>query len=179
MFFSNRDKVISQARLFKFIIVCLTICLTISSYFVYRAVSHHTVILIPSVITEKIEFIAGKPSKRYLIDIARQAINLGFNYSPATAREQFNELLTLFLPQAYAENSNVWYDIANRIEETKTSNILYIYNIEIQNEVITIKGNNVKLFNNYEVKQNHKTYIIGYKIQEGRFGLEYIKEAVK
>lgn len=176
MFFSKMDRVISQSRLFKFVIVCLSFVVIIGSYYIYIAVRHHTIIVMPSVITDKIEFIGGKPSDRYLTDIARQTVDLGFNYSPATARDRFNDLLRLFSPESYLEASHVWYDLADRIEETGVSNVFYTKEIKIEDGVIRIKGDNIRMSRDYEVEKADRVYIIGYEIKNGRFGLRYIKE---
>lgn len=176
IFLQNTSNLFSQNRLLKFAIAILALAVIFNSFMVYRAVKYQRVVLIPPKMTGTVEFIQGKPTDVYIKDISRRIVNLAASYSPPTARTQFEELLAYFAPEAYPQASKSWYSLAGRIEETQVSSVFYIEKIGVSEDFIEIFGNFKQYAGDTLLENISKTYLIDYRMQDGRFHIVSFKE---
>jgi conjugal transfer pilus assembly protein TraE len=119
--------------------------------------------------TGTVEFVQGKPTDNYLQDISRRALNLATTYSPATARAQFEDFLFYFAPESYPDASKRWYSLASRIEESMVSSVFYLENIKLKENTIEMFGNLRQFTNDTQLENTTKTYLLDYRLQDGRF----------
>ena len=176
IFLQKTSNLFAQNRLLKFTIAILALTVIFNSAMVYRAVKYQRVVLIPPTMTGTVEFIQGKPSDAYISDISRRIVNLAATYSPPTARRQFEELLAFFAPEAYPQASNSWYSLASRVEESQVSSVFYLEKIGIAENSIEIFGNFKQYAGDTLLENTSKTYLIDYRLQEGRFYIVSFKE---
>lgn len=165
-----------QNRLLKFCLVCLTIAFCYNSLQVHRAVNYQRTILIPPKLTSEIEFIQGKPTEKYIRDISRIIANLAGTWSPATARENFEELLYYFAPESFPQASERWYSLAGRAEEGLVSSSFYLEKISFDDSVIELFGQLVQYTGNTPLENTTRTYLVKYRIEQGRFYVLSIQE---
>ena len=165
-----------ENRLLKFVIVVMALAVSFNSFMVYRAVRYQRVVLIPPKMTGTIEFVQGRPTDTYLRDTCRRIVNLAGTYSPATVRGQFEELLTYYAPESYPVASKEWYSLAGRIEESQVSSVFYLEKIKLQDNMIEIFGNLKQLAGDTLLENTSKTYLINYRLQDGRFYVVSFKE---
>ena len=177
IFIQKASNLFTENRLLKFIIVVLSLAVVFNSFMVYRAVKYQRVVLIPPTMTGTVEFIQGKPTDNYIKDICRRVVNLANTYSPPTARQQFEELLFYFAPESYQAASERWYSLASRIEESQVSSVFYLERIKIEKNTMEVFGN-LKQFaaGNTLLENSSKTYLINYRLQDGRLYIVSIKE---
>lgn len=168
-----------ENRLLKFCLVCLTIAFCYNSLQVHRAVHYQRTILIPSKLTSEIEFIQGKPNDKYIRDISRTIANLAGTWSPATARENFEELLYYFAPETFPQASERWYSLAGRAEEGLVSSSFYLEKIDFDDSVIELFGQLVQYTGNTPLENTSRTYLVKYRIDQGRFYILSIQEKAK
>jgi conjugal transfer pilus assembly protein TraE len=83
------------------------------------------------VINTKLEIVGNSASDEYIRVFGRYAAWLALNYSPATARSQFSELLTMFAPEKYAEVRKAFYVLADTVEMGHVSSVFHITRIKI------------------------------------------------
>ncbi len=159
-----------ENRLLKFVVVVLAIAVACNSLLVLRAVKYQRIILIPPQMTGTIEFTQGKPTDTYIRDLTRRIINLSATYSPATARGQFDELLTLYAPESFPKASAAWYALAGRIEDARVSTVFYVEHIKItKDEKIEVSGVSHQFSSDMPIEKKQEAYIIAYRIHDGRF----------
>ena len=168
-----------ENRLLKFCLVCLTIAFCYNSYQVHRAVNNQRTILIPPKLTGQIEFVQGKPNEKYIRDISRTIANLASTWSPATVRENFEELLYYFAPESFPQASERWYSLASRAEEGLVSSTFYLEKINFDNSEIELFGQLVQYTGNTPLENTTRTYLVQYRIDQGRFYVLSIQEKVK
>lgn len=165
-------------KLIKFLIVVLGLTVAFNSFMVYRAVKYQRVVLIPPKLTGTIEFVQGKPTEKYLRDMGQRIVNLAATYSPATARAQFEDLLFHFAPESYPEASENWYSLAGRIEDSQVSSAYYPEKITIHDKTIEVFGALKQFTGKTPLENTTRTYLINYRVQDGRFYVVSLKEKV-
>jgi conjugal transfer pilus assembly protein TraE len=168
-----------ENRLLKFCLVCLTIAFCYNSLQVHRAVNYQRTILIPPKLSSEIEFIQGKPNERYIRDISRTIANLAGTWSPSTARENFEELLYYFAPESFPQASERWYSLAGRAEEGLVSSSFYLEKISFDDSLIELFGQLVQYTGNTPLENTTRTYLVKYRIDQGRFYVLSIQEKAK
>ncbi|WP_319548531.1 TraE/TraK family type IV conjugative transfer system protein [Desulfogranum marinum] len=168
-----------ENKLLKFCFVCLTIAFCYNSLQVHRAVNYQRTILIPPKLTGQIEFIQGKPNEKYIRDISRTIANLAATWSPATVRENFEELLYYFAPESFPQASERWYSLASRAEEGLVSSTFYLEKINFDNSEIELFGQLVQYTGNTPLENTTRIYLVQYRIDQGRFYVLSIQEKVK
>jgi conjugal transfer pilus assembly protein TraE len=176
IFLQKTSNLFAQNRLLKFSIVIVALAVVFNSFMVYRAVKYQRVVLIPPTMTGTVEFIRGKPTDVYIKDISRRIVGLAATYSPPTARSQFEELLTFFAPEAYPQASTSWYSLASRVEESQVSSVFYLEKIAVSENFIEVFGNFKQYAGDTLLENTSKTYLIDYRLHDGRFYIVSFKE---
>ncbi|HHL35515.1 MAG TPA: pilus assembly protein [Desulfobulbaceae bacterium] len=179
IFVQKAGNLFAENRLLRFVIVVLALAVVFNSFMVYRAVKYQRIVLIPPKMTGTVEFVQGRPTDNYIKDICRRVVNLAATYSPPTARGQFEELLSYYAPESYPTASKEWYSLASRIEESQVSSVFYLEKITLKENTNTMEVfGNLKQFAavNTLLENTTKTYLINYRIQDGRLYIMSIKE---
>lgn len=176
LFVQKASNLFMENRLIKFVIVILALAVAFNSLMVFRAVKYQRVVLIPPKMTGTVEFVQGKPSDDYIRDISRKIVSLATTYSPPTARAQFEELLPYYAPESYPEASRAWYSLASRVEESQVSSVFYLEKIKLNESSIEIFGNLKQYAGNTPIENTGRTYLIDYRVQDGRFFLVSFQE---
>jgi len=176
IFVQKTSNLFVENRLLKFVIVVLSLAVIFNSFMVYRSVKYQRVVLIPPKMTGTVEFVQGKPTDTYLKDMTRRIVNLAASYSPPTARAQFEELLFYYAPESYPQASKAWYSLASRVEESQVSSVFYLERIKLGDNFIEVFGNLKQLADNTQLENTSKTYLIKYRLQDGRFYIVSLKE---
>ncbi|AEA33607.1 type IV conjugative transfer system protein TraE [Hippea maritima] len=159
-------------RLLKFVIVVMAVAIVFSFYYIDRIVTREKIVLLPPEVHSKMVFIGDRPSKSYFDEMTRYVVSLALDYTSATARGQFAELLTLFAPSSFKEYQQVFYNLADRLEAAgNISNVFYINEIKLypKKGKIVVIGMNYTYSANSLLSQETREYQIGYKVQNGRF----------
>ncbi len=176
IFVQKTSNLFVENRLLKFIIVVLALAVIFNSFMVYRSVKYQRVILIPPKMTGTVEFVQGKPTDIYLRDMTRRIANLAATYSPPTARSQFEELLSYYDPESYPQASKAWYSLASRVEESQVSSVFYLEKIKLGEKFIEVFGNLKQFAGDTPLENTSKTYLINYRLQDGRLYIVSFKE---
>ena len=176
IFLQKTSNLFAQNRLLKFAISVMAIAVIFNSIMVYRAVKYQRVVLIPPTMTGTVEFTHGKPTDVYIKDMSRRIVGLAATYSPPTARSQFDELLAFFAPETYPQASTSWYSLASRVEESQVSSVFYLEKIAVSEDFIEVFGNFKQYAGDTLIENSSKTYLIDYRLEDGRFYITSFKE---
>ena len=168
-FVSKTANLFAQNRLLKFIILCLTVGYVFNSLLVNRALKYQKIVLVPPHMTGTIEFVQGKPTETYIHDIGSRVVMLAANYSPATARKQFDELLVYYAPESYPDASKSLYSLAGRVEDAQVSSVFFPESFKFKENNIEIFGNIKQFTGNTFIENRSATYRLEYKIIDGKF----------
>lgn len=167
-----------ENMILKLIVIVIGITVLINTVMTYRALNSHRTILVPPVMNSRIEIAGDRASEEYIKSFTRYLCGLAFSYTSATARGQFDELLTMYAPEAFPEAKRTFYSLADSIETARNTNAFYIQGLKVdsdrhQIEVIGIKRQFVE---DRMIDSGIKTYIIEYRIENGRFMIQKITE---
>ena len=170
-FLNEHENTKQENKLLKAVIVILAITVMYSFYYVDKSAQREKIIIIPSQLHSRVVFTGNKPNKAYFDEMSRYIISLALDYTSATARGQFAELLTLFAPDAFKEYQQVFYNLADRLQSAgNISNAFYITDIKVypKKKKIIVTGTSYTYSADTLLTQKVCQYQIGYKIQAGR-----------
>ena len=179
IFMQKSSNLAGENRLLRFFVIVIGIAVLANSFFVYTSVKHQRTILVPVGINNRVEVADSNASDDYLRFITRYAASLALNYTPATARQQFGELLALYSPDSFPEAKKTFYSLADTIETAKVSNSFYIQHIQTDRErgVIEVTGQMRQFAEDKKVIDDLQAiYELGYRISDGRFMLTDFRE---
>lgn len=171
LFMQGLSNVKGENRLLKYLGSLIGIGFIANSIVTIYALEHETTILVPPVINTKLEIIGHTASEEYIRVFGRYAMWLALNYSPATARSQFSELLTLFASDKYASVRKSFYGIADTVEMGHVSSVFHITRITIDRArcEMEISGVRRQYANDQFLEEKERVYTIEYRVTDGRF----------
>lgn len=177
IFLQKASNLYAENRLLKFVIIILAATAVFSSFFSYEALKHKKIILIPPNIHSKIIIVGDKPSDAYIKQFSRYITGLALDYTSASARGQFDELLTMFTPEAYKKYKQVFYALTDQLETaTNITNAFYIQKIKVTKKAILVQGIEKTFIANTLNSEKVNTYQIGYVLKNGRFMVTDFRE---
>jgi len=178
LFIQRHSNIKGENRLLKYTGAFIGIGFIANSIVTIYALEHQTTILIPPVINTKLEIVGNSASEEYIRVFGRYAMWLALNYSPATARSQFSELLTMFAPEKYAEVRKAFYGIADAVEMGHVSSVYHINGIRIDRvrKEMEIHGLRRQYANDQLLEEKERVYLIDYQVTDGRFLISRLSE---
>jgi len=171
IFTGKLANVTGENRLLKFAIIGIGAVALSNSIVLVYALNHRTTILVPPVINSKLEIVGASAPDEYIRVFGRYAMWLALNYSPATARSQFSELLTMFAPERYAEVRKSFYGLADTIEMGHVSSVFHITRITVDRvrKEMDVYGVRRQFANDQLIEDKERVYRIAYRVTDGRF----------
>ena len=131
-------------------------------------------------LSAKVEISGDQASDGYLELMTRYVTGLALNYTPATAREQFGELLALYSPSAFPEAKKTFYALAGTVETANVSSVFTPGSIKVDRMRGVIDATGVQRQFAQDggplVPDKETTYEISYRISGGRFELTGFSE---
>lgn len=146
---------------------------------VNREIESRVTILVPLTAKSVMEVGYDSASPEYMRFMARNIVNLAFNYTSESARGQFEELLTLYAPEQRELARRYWLNIADKIEKVRRiSRAFFIDTIEDNKEdkILVIRGSTVRRLGK-DMEVENATINIHYRINLGRFMIVTIERA--
>jgi len=167
-----------ENRLLKFAITVLGIALIVNVFVTWGLVVRTRTIVVPPVVNTRFELSGAKLSDEYVKMMVRYIVSIGLNYTPSSARTNFEELLGLYDPSTYEEKKREFYELAEIVETTKVTNIFFIHRMSIDENKrqIEIQGMRKQLANEQKIKEGQETYLIEYSNNNGRFAIVHITQ---
>ena len=180
IFMQKSSNIEAANRFLKFVVAVIGLAVLANSIFVYTMARHERTILVPAGLNSRVEVTDGQASDDYLKLMTRYAAGLALNYTPATAREQFGELLDLYSPEAFPEARKTLYSLADTVETTNITSSFYIESIKVDRKNGAIEATGLKRQfaqdGNPIGGAQQDTYEMTYRISDGRFMLTAFSE---
>ncbi len=178
IFMQRSSNLMAENRLLKLVVLVIGMTVLYNTYMVRKAMNTQRTILVPPVINTEIEIQGDKASDSYIRHFIRYTLNLAFNYTPATARKQFEELLTFYAPVTYPRAKKLFYELNDSIETAQISNIFYIQKISLDRtkRQVEITGLKRQYVQDVKSDESYKTYLVDYVIENGRFMIMDVSE---
>ncbi len=180
IFLNEKENLLAENKILKLMIIIIGLSVWFNTYVVFKTARHQRTIIIPARLNSTVELTENKASEDYLRAMARHITYLTFNYSPATARRQFEELLRLYRPNIYPEAKEKLFNLAETIETIEVSSSFIIDDIKLHNKEIEVVGDVTQFTRNKKVVENKRiVYRIPYEIDEGRFWIsKFVQEVI-
>lgn len=180
IFLDKHLNIKAENKLLKFFVVLIGIIQIVNIAWNYSITKSTKTIIIPSGLTSKLEISSNEMSEETIKQYTRYILGLVANYSPATVRSQFDELLTFYHPDSFAEAKVTLYSLAEDIEKAKVSSSFYIQKITLDSSkhTVEVSGTKRQYANEIKLKDKNETYLIEYTINNGKFMIRkiYLKE---
>ena len=169
-YISKTSNVFGENRLLKIVVILMLCIQLVNAYMMKEALQNQRTILTPPQITQKMWISGNKASDEYLKEFGRFIASLAFNYTMGTARQQFSELMTMYRPAEYENAKKTFYDLADKIEESRATGVFYItkmYN-DPEKKWLELEGIKRTFVAEKQVEDSRKHYIIQYDIEGGK-----------
>ena len=179
IFMQKASNLAGENRLLRFFVLVIGIAVLVNSFFVYTSVKHQRTVLVPVGLNSKVEVADSSASDDYLKLMTRYTLGLALNYTPANARQQFGELLSLYSPDIFPEAKKTFYSLADTVETAKATNSFYIQSIHADKDkgVIEVVGLKRQFAEDKRVVDDMQAmYELHYRISDGRFMLTDFRE---
>ncbi len=161
-------------------VIALSIAVCISSFCAYKATTSQRVVILPPVVDERIEITNNDANDGYLKLFTRYACSLFTTYTPGTVNGQFEAIKELAAPEYYAELSSDLEKIKAEIIRLEMTSVFYPREFEVRRDKkeILVRGIGKKTASNTTVEDGAMSYVIGYRIINGKFfvtGVGYVE----
>jgi len=179
------DNVFAENRILKFGFVVLLVMSIGNWHAINSAVDNQRVVIVPAAASGDFWISGNEASIPYLRQMARYVTGMISNYTAATARAQFEEILALYTPETYAEAKVSFEKLSDQIERHPTVSSRAIWSgqepfkIDEENKIFIVSVTRERLVSG-DVTQSENRFInIDYNITDGRFWIESIQEISK
>lgn len=173
------ENLFSENRLLKAAVVVLTVGFLWCAYSINATKDKIRTVVVPPVLHSKVEISGSWTTDSYVKEYMPYVAALLWNYSHATVRSQFGEILVSFHPSAFEAAKQHLYQLAEQIDKTRASSVFYITKIEHKPEqkMVEVTGNRrLVQQESTQVENTTKTYIVSYLVENGKFWLTSVSE---
>lgn len=171
LFVQKSSNLFVENRLLKLVVLVMGAATLYNACTLSALVDEQRTIIVPPGFEGVMEVRGQRADPAYLNQMGRYVAMLCLSHSPATARRQFEELLTLYQPQSYPAARAMFYEMADTIEATQTSSVFHIQRI-VQDETkrrLEITGTRFLYVQEKKIEESSSTYTLDYLIEGGRF----------
>ncbi len=178
LFLQKSSNVAAENRLLKFVVAVIGVAAVINAFMTYRALNYQRTIVVPPVLSSRIEITGERASVEYIKAFSRYIAALAFSYSPGGVKAQFDELLALYAPEAFPEGKRVLYELADRVAATRVTSVFFISKlyVDAEKKQIEVSGQRRQYVDDRKVEDILKTYLVEYRITDGRFCIMQLLE---
>lgn len=174
------SKIFAENRLLKFVVVIIGIVTLYNAHVAQKALHSQKTVLVPLSLSEETTIDGNNLPDDYLEKTTRYVMGLAANYTPVTARGNFDRLLKLFRPDEFTVASKKFYDLASAVEISKSTTAFFITKISVERKKseIEVIGTRKQFSESSLIPDNGaaRTYYIDYAVENGRFMITNITE---
>jgi conjugal transfer pilus assembly protein TraE len=170
----------AENRLLKFTVLVIGVAMIYFAAKVESAVNSHKVIIVPAGLSVEVEIDGNYLPDSYIDTMATYVMSLTTNYTPVSARGQFDRLLKLYAPDQFANARKIFYDLASAIEVSKNTSAFYIAGISVDRKKgqIEVRGTRKQFSESTSLSDQNKVYFIDFTVANGRFMITKFSEMV-
>jgi len=180
LFLNEKENLLAENKILRLMIVIIGLSVWFNTYVIFKTAKHQRTIIIPTGLNGTAEITENRATDNYLRAMARHITYLTFNYSPGTARQQFEELIRLYEPSIYPIAKKKLLNLAETIETIEISSAFIINDIKLSNGKIIVYGDLTQFTRDKKIIEGKRiAYEIPFKIEEGRFWItEFVEEVI-
>ncbi len=178
LFVSKKNNTKAENRLLKFVVVVIGCAVLFNTLMTLVALRTQRTVIVPPGFTKTMTLSGNDVDDEYMREFMRYVANLSFNYSPATARPQFDALLALYSPSTFPAARKMYYELADSIESGKVSNIFYPHEIKIDRgkSRVFMTGLLRRYASDIKMEDAVKAYVVEFAVADGRVLVNQILE---
>ena len=172
-YMEQRNNLFVSNKLLKCAVVVIGLGLVVNALVTYSLSKRARTIIVPPVVTTRFELSGYRLSDEYVKLMTRYIIGLAANYTPTTARSNFDELLSLYDPDSHGMGKKTLYKLADTVETAHVTGSFFIQKITIDENKrqILVEGQKRLTANEQKVEEGQETYVIDYGNNNGRFAI--------
>lgn len=178
-FISSYRDALAKYGIVKFILVFLVVIQVIQAIALFYAISHQTVVIVPtSEINKRFQVKGSTADLVYIEQMLRHFVNLINNYSPENISQNFEEVMYYVHPSDQAEFRKFLVPEEKAVKSTGTSRVFYILKFEhlLNENAVRVHGIEKRIIGDKVVYSGPKAYKVVYILDNGRF---YVKAMVE
>lgn len=170
-YLEQKNNFIANNRLLKLAVIAIGLGLVVNAFMSYSLSKRARTIIVPPVVNTRFEISGSRLSDDYVKLMTRYIMSLAANYTPTTARSNFDELLSLYDPDSHGEGQKTLYKLADTVETAHVTGSFFIQKITIDENrrQILVEGARRLTANEQKVEEGPETYVIDYGNKNGRF----------
>ena len=181
---SEREELKASNRVLKLFVAVIGIANVLALFVcVWLTIHHETVITPPGGLSSKVKIKGGIPNEDYLRQMGEYVAFLVKNYTPATAKKRFSELLLLADPASFTKLQSRFDKMVADIEEGAITCSFWPVRVFVKTTKKGKKGQ-IVVIGNYRLWMEDKpvqsgkiAIVVEYRIDWGRFYLRDVREA--
>ncbi|OPY70744.1 MAG: TraE protein [Syntrophorhabdaceae bacterium PtaU1.Bin034] len=172
-YLEQKNNFIANNRLLKLAVVAIGLGLVVNAIITYSMSKRARTIIVPPVVNTRFELSGSRLSDEYVKVMTRYVMSLAANYTPVTARSNFDELLGLYDSGSYAEGKRTFYRLADTVETARVTASFFVQKITVDEnkKEILVEGVRRLTANEQKVEEGPETYVIDYGNDNGRFAI--------
>jgi conjugal transfer pilus assembly protein TraE len=178
-YLSRMDAKNAELRVLRLTLVGIGVCTLLNTWILYRALSsRHTVLVPAGGLTEQASVTNGSADEKYLRMMVTYVANLMWNYTPANARRQFEQVLTLYDSGGYAENLRDYLGMADDVEYSHMTSAFNVSEMTFRADggSVLVTGDLRQYIDEKLVESRKAVFDLAYEVSNGRFYLKGIRE---
>lgn len=170
LFLSQTSNLFAQNRLLKFFVILIGLCELFNVYTLQKVKDDQMVVLLPRGLDEKAQVSKRHMDDAYIKAFAKDVIQTAFTFHPLNVRSQFEDVLTLYAPEAYQDAYSNFYGLAEIISKANISSVVHILTITIdpRKSEVEVTAVNTKNKEDKRLEQKQRKYVIKYTVQNAR-----------
>jgi type IV conjugative transfer system protein TraE len=173
-----KSNLIKDNRLLKSAIMMMAIATIISSVASYRALNHSRTIIVPAGADKPFEVSDTKMDENGVRMFTRQVFDLSLNYSPASAKERFSDLLSMVHTRYYDKFKD---ELDQQLATIARMNIVSTYipeNIQLNatDQKIKVRGQRRRTTFGKEMDDGIEEWTLDYEVTESNFKIIKIQK---
>ncbi len=178
-FLNHVGRLRAENRLLKFAVLVIGVLVCVNTVMLQKALTSQRTILVPPGLDTKVEVRGDQVDDQYVMHFARYVSALAFTFHQGNVQKQFEELLLLFAPEAYSSGKTTFHNLAAKVLETRLNQVFQIDKVSIDQDQkrIEVFGMRRQFIDDKRVDTVAITYILEYRISDGKFLLLSVSEA--
>lgn len=178
-YLNRMDAKNAELRVLKLTLVGIGVCTLLNTWILYRALSsRHTVLVPAGGLTEEASVTNGSADPKYLKMMVTYVANLMWNYTPPNARRQFEQVLTLYDSDGYADHLKDYLGMADDVEYSHMTSVFNVSEMTFRADggSVLLKGDLRQYIDDKPVENRKAVFDLGFEVRDGRFYLKGIRE---
>ncbi len=171
LFVQKTSNLFAERRLLRLIVLLIGGLQVFNCLLLFSVLDQKRTILIPVGNPAKVSVSGSSADTSYLREMGRYITGLGLSYNPGTVRQQYEELLSLFAPERFANAKEQLYEAADTVETAGASSVFFIAEMtdHPEQKILDISGTRQLFVQDKKTDEKHLVYRLSYQIRDGRF----------